>query len=206
MLFHESARPVTTQRIVIVGAESTGTTTLTSDLCDHFQSRGGDFATTAWVPEYGRDYTIRKLREAQAQRPHATMDDLVWSDDDFVAIAREQNFLEDHAAAVSGRIVLCDTDAFATALWQERYMGRSTPDVWSYAFAEPRALYILTTPDGVDFDADEIRDGESWREWMTNRFREELDQRATPWVELDGVSRLRRRELAIDAIDRVLAS
>ena len=67
------------------------------------------------------------------------MDDLVWSDDDFVAIAREQNFLEDHAAAVSGRIVLCDTDAFATALWQERYMGRSTPDVWSYAFEIGRA-------------------------------------------------------------------
>ena len=134
------------------------------------------------------------------------MDDLVWTDQDFVDIAREQNFLEDQAAELSGRILLCDTDAFATALWQERYLGRSTSEVWSLAFASPRILYILTTPVGVRFDADEIRDGESLREWMTDRFREELERRATPWVELDGVRRSTRLELAIDAIDRVLAN
>jgi nicotinamide riboside kinase len=197
---------MTAQRIVVVGAESTGTTTLTSDLCEHFQGRGGDFASTAWVPEFGRDYTVRKLRDAQVHRPDATMDDLVWTDQDFVDIAREQNFLEDQAAELSGRILLCDTDAFATALWQERYLGRSSSEVWSLAFASPRILYILTTPVGVRFDADEIRDGESLREWMTDRFREELERRATPWVELDGVRRSTRLELAIDAIDRVLAN
>lgn len=197
---------MTAQRIVIVGAESTGTTSLTADLCEHFQQRGGDFTATTWVPEFGRDYTIRKLREAQLHRPDATMEDLVWTDEDFVTIAREQNMLEDYAADVSGRIVLCDTDAFATALWQERYLGRSTPEVRALAFASPRILYILTTPVGVHFVQDGIRDGESLREWMTDRFREELDRQPTPWVELDGVRRSQRLELAIDAIERVLAT
>ena len=205
-LLHESSRPVTTARVVVVGAESTGTTTLVEGLCRHFQNRGGDFATTTWVPEFGRDYTIAKLQRAQSVDSAATMDNLVWSDEDFVAIAREQNWLEDLAAEVAGRLVLCDTDAFATSIWQERYLGHISNEVRELTFATPRALYILTTHVGVDFDADEIRDGEHLREWMTNRFREELRARTTPWIELHGHDQQQRFVDAIAAIDNVLAS
>ena len=196
---------MSTIRIVVVGAESTGTTTLVESLCSHYQSLGGDFATTTWVPEFGRDYTLSKLQRAQEQDAGATMDDLVWTDEDFVTIAREQNWLEDVAAAVSGRLVLCDTDAFATSLWQERYLGHISKDVLELTFAQPRALYILTSHVGVDFDADEIRDGEHLREWMTRRFRDELRARHTPWMELDGHDRVARFTAAVEAIDAVLS-
>jgi len=205
-LLHESSRPVTTARVVVVGAESTGTTTLVESLCTHFQNRGGDFATTTWVPEFGRDYTIAKLQRAQSIDAAAAMDDLVWGDEDFVAIAREQNWLEDLAAEVAGRLVLCDTDAFATSIWQERYLGHISNEVRELTFAEPRVLYILTSHVGVDFDADEIRDGEHLREWMTDRFREELQARSTPWIELDGRDQQQRLALAVTAIDKVIAS
>lgn len=195
---------MTTSRVVVVGAESTGTTTLVESLCSHFQARGGAFATTTWVPEFGRDYTVSKLQHAQTLNPAATMDDLVWTDEDFVTIAREQNWLEDVAAAVTGRLLLCDTDAFATSLWQERYLGHISPEVHELSFAQPRALYILTSPVGVDFDADEIRDGEHLREWMTQRFRDELTSRTTPWIELDGPDRTLRLQAAIAAIDAIV--
>ena len=196
---------MSTIRIVVVGAESTGTTTLVESLCSHYQSLGGDFATTTWAPEFGRDYTLSKLQRAQEQDAGATMDDLVWTDEDFVTIAREQNWLEDVAAALSGRLVLCDTDAFATSLWQERYLGYISADVLELTFAQPRALYILTSHVGVDFDADEIRDGEHLREWMTRRFRDELRARHTPWIELDGHDRAARFTAAVEAIDAVLS-
>lgn len=205
-LLHEHSRTVMSSRVVVVGAESTGTTTLVENLCSHYQSLGGVFATTTWVPEFGRDYTVSKLQKVQISDPSATMDDLIWTDEDFVTIAREQNWLEDVAAAVTGQLLLCDTDAFATSIWQERYLGHISADVLELTFAAPRALYILTSHAGVDFDADEIRDGEHLREWMTNRFREELQARSTPWIELEGHDQHQRLVMAISAINEHVLS
>ncbi|MCU1420128.1 MAG: nadR, partial [Mycetocola sp.] len=44
-------------RVIVVGAESTGKTTLTQDLVKHYRSRGGVWSNTLWVSEFGRDYT-----------------------------------------------------------------------------------------------------------------------------------------------------
>ncbi len=61
-----------TTRVVVVGAESTGTTTVSRALADRYRARGGVWARTQWVPEYGREYTVTKLerarREAAAMR------------------------------------------------------------------------------------------------------------------------------------------
>lgn len=46
-------------------------------------------------------------------------------------------------------------------------------------------LYILTSDD-IPFVQDGTRDGEHRRSWMTQRFREELDQRPEPWIEVGG--------------------
>ena len=166
------------QRVVIVGAESTGKTTLARDLCDALVRRGGAFASTRWVPEYGRDYTIEKLASARARaaaedRPTPEMADLVWTTADFVAIAREQNALEEREARVTGPVLICDTDTFATAIWHERYLGTRSPEVEALAVARP-SLYLLTHHDDVMFEADDIRDGEQLRAWMTAAFVERL--------------------------------
>jgi nicotinamide riboside kinase len=193
-----------TVRVVIVGAESTGTTTLTTALCDHYRQRGGKFANTQWVREFGRDMSFIKLDRLRTSGLDGTMEDLVWTDEDFVEIAREQNRLEDEAALVTGPLLLCDTDAWATVIWQQRYMGHRTPDVVALAQHAPRALYILTNDLGVDFEADEIRDGEHLRAEMTNQFREALGQQPTPWIELDGYNVDERLQRAVAAIDDVL--
>ncbi len=59
------------RRVVVVGAESTGTTTLTRALTAHYAARGGVWAATRWVPEYGRTYCEEKLALARraAKRP-----------------------------------------------------------------------------------------------------------------------------------------
>lgn len=202
---HEPARQLTmTQRVVVVGAESTGTTTLTTALTEFYRQRGGNFSTTQWVREFGRDMSFIKLERLRTSEPTATMDDLIWTDDDFVDIAREQNRLEDEAAALSGPLLFCDTDSWATVIWQERYMGHRTPEVEALTQHTPRALYILTTDEGVTFEADEVRDGEHLREGMTKRFRECLATQPVPFIELDGRDFDRRVQLAVVAIDQRL--
>lgn len=202
---HEPAGQLTmTQRVVVVGAESTGTTTLTTALTELYRQRGGVFSTTQWVREFGRDMSFIKLDRLRAQQPMATMDDLIWTDEDFVDIAREQNRLEDEAASLTGPILFCDTDSWATVIWQERYMGHRTVEVEALSQHTPRALYILTTDDGVAFEADEVRDGEHLREGMTKRFRECLENQAVPFIELDGRDFDQRVQLAVAAIDERL--
>ena len=184
------------RRVVVVGAESTGTTTLARALTRQLRLRGGAFAETRWVPEYGR--TLTELKMAGGVK----VEDLVWDREDFRTVVREQNAAEDAAARAGGPLRICDTDAFATAVWEERYLGDTSPEV--RAAARQPALYLLTSHEGVPFEDDGMRDGEHLREWMTGRFRAELATRGVPWIELTGPYR-RRLRTALQACDEVLA-
>lgn len=198
------------KRVVVVGAESTGTTTLSLDLADALRARGGPYALTRWVGEYGRELTVRKLAVARALAgvrglPEPTVFDLDWDDADFVAVAHRQCADEDAAAEAGGPVLVCDTDALATTVWQERYRGRVTDAVWRVARQmPPRALYILTDHQDVGFDDDGLRDGEHLRPWMTDRFREVLGGAGVRWIEVRG-DRATRLERALAAVDEVLA-
>ena len=150
------------RRVVITGAESTGTTTLARA----FAERLG----TVWVPEVGR--AVSEARGIPAR----------WTDEDFAVIARRQQRDEDRLARVSGPVLVCDTDALATCIWHERYMGRSTAAVEALASTRSYALSVLTSDD-IPFVQDGLRDGEHLRGWMTQRFRERL---RPPWIEVRG--------------------
>ena len=196
------------KRLVIVGAESTGKTSLARELRDSLAARGGAFAETRWVPEFGRDYTVDKLALARADAvwrglPRPTMDDLVWTTEDFVAIARAQNALEEREARVGGPILVCDTDAFATGVWHERYQRSRAPQVEALADPRPR-LYLVTHPDDVPFAQDGIRDGEHLRSWMTDVFVERLQASPHRFEFLRG-TRAERVARACAAADRWLA-
>ncbi|WP_238014997.1 AAA family ATPase [Dactylosporangium sp. AC04546] len=188
-----------TRRVIVVGAESTGTTTLARALAAQLRLRRGAFATTAWVPEYGRTLTSIKMA---GLAPGQGVEDLVWTRDDFVTVVREQNAAEDAAARTGGPILVGDTDSFATAIWEERYLGSTSPAVRDAA--RRPALYLLTSDEGVPFEDDGMRDGEHLRGWMTQRFRDELAARDVPWIELAGPYRA-RLETALQACDALLA-
>jgi NadR type nicotinamide-nucleotide adenylyltransferase len=173
-------------RICVLGAESTGTTTLARDLAGHYGC--------AWVPEYGRTFCERRL----AQAP--TID---WRTDDFVHIAARQVAEEDAAARRGGRLLICDTDALATSVWHERYLGVGSPEVQRLAAARSYALYVLTGDD-IPFVQDGTRDGEHIRTWMTGRFRQALAARAEPWLEVRG-GRDERLAAVTARIDDLLA-
>ncbi|MER7460714.1 AAA family ATPase [Micromonospora sp. NPDC126480] len=192
---HPAVRAWFVRRVVVVGAESTGTTTMAASLAAYFG--------TAWVPEYGRELTARKLARLRRDRPDATVFDVTWDRNDFVEVVREQQAAEDAAARSSGPLLFCDTDARATAVWEERYLGSTSPQV--RAAARRPALYLLTDHVGVPFDDDGLRDGEHLRAWMTGRFRAALAECGVPVVELTGPHE-RRLARAVAACDELLAA
>jgi NadR type nicotinamide-nucleotide adenylyltransferase len=198
------------RRVVVVGAESSGTTTLSRDLSEALRARGGPHALTRWVPEYGRELTVVKLALARVHAvrsgaPEPTVFDLDWSDADFEEVAGRQCADEDRAARSGGPVLVCDTDALATTVWQERYLGRATDTVHALAARmPPRDLYILTDHEDVPFHDDGLRDGEHLRPWMTCRFREVLADSGVDWLEARGDRETRLRE-ALKAVDRLSA-
>ena len=186
------------RRVVVIGAESTGTTTLSRALTEYWCAQGAPHHETRWIGEYGRDYTIEKLGEARAAallqgQPAPGMESLVWTTQDFERIARVQNAWEDAAAHSGGPLLICDTDALATAIWHERYLGSEAPTVWAISEERRASLYLVTDDADVPFHQDGIRDGEHLRRWMTGRFVEVLEERGLPFVLLRGAHEERMR-------------
>lgn len=192
-------------RVVVVGAESTGTTTLSIDLVKALRSRGGVWQSSQWVAEYGREYSANMLAICKAKNPQATPNDIGWQSNDFVHVAQVQCLREEESAAVGSPILVCDTDAFATRVWHERYMDSAHPEVEAIANAmSPRALYILTSEKEVEFEDDGLRDGEHLRGWMNQRFRDLLNQQKSPWIEVHG-NPPERCQIALAMIDKLMA-
>jgi HTH-type transcriptional regulator, transcriptional repressor of NAD biosynthesis genes len=171
------------KRVVIIGSESSGTTTLARALAEHYR--------TTWVPEFGRFYSEGRLYSAQP-----------WQSDEFTFIAIEQARMEDALAELANEVLICDTDPFATSIWHERYMGTSSDAVRAIAAGRHYDLYVVTDVN-IPFVADEIRDGESFRQWMQGRFIEELSQSATPMIVVTGPHH-ERFAAAINRIDEII--
>ncbi|MFI8277162.1 AAA family ATPase [Streptomyces sp. NPDC085929] len=196
-------RAALTRRIVVLGAESTGTTTLSRALAAHYRARGGVWAGTGWVAEYGRAYSEEKLAAARAADPAATWEDVSFTSAEFPVIARRQDAEEERAARTGSPVLICDTDSFATGIWHERYMGGRSEWVEKIAAMTPRDLYLLTDHADVPFEDDGLRDGEHLRPWMTDRFRAELDRTGRRFLIVRGDHETRLKA-AVEAVDELL--
>ncbi|GII53453.1 transcriptional regulator NadR [Planotetraspora thailandica] len=195
------------RRVVVVGAESSGTTMLARSLAASLAARGGVWAATRWVPEYGRTYCEEKLAAARrtAKRngePEPWLDDLEWGSEEFTTIAERQLSWEDAAARVGSPVLVCDTDALATSLWHERYLGARSAEVARMHERARHDLWIHTSVEGVPFEQDGWRDGEHIRERMDERIRRELADRDLPHVIVTGLpeERLARAVREVDAL------
>ncbi|MFB6816904.1 AAA family ATPase [Streptomyces sp. NPDC056347] len=197
-------RAALARRVVVLGAESTGTTTLAGDLARHYRARGGIWARTACVDEYGREFSERKLAALRARHPGAQWEDVVFTTDDFPLIAEVQNAREEAAARTGSPVLFCDTDSFATTVWHERYVGGRNPLVERTADRVRHHLWLLTDHEGVPFEDDGLRDGEELRPWMTDRFRAELTRTGRRFIDITG-TRGERLAAAVDAVDALLA-
>jgi NadR type nicotinamide-nucleotide adenylyltransferase len=169
----------------VVGAESSGTTTLARALAEHYECE--------WVAEYGREYSARTFDGPQGKR---------WETAEFIHIAMEQARREEEAAAASSGLVICDTNAFATGIWHERYLGTPSAEVDSIGRRSHADLYLLTDVD-IPFVQDGLRDGEHVRAWMHSRFLQALPKTWSPFAVIRGSTEDRLRS-AVALVDHLL--
>lgn len=170
-------------RIVIVGAESTGTTTLARALAGSLQA--------PWVPEMGRYYTESIQHDGSA-----------WTHEDFYRIGELQQHYENAMAMRSRGVLVCDTNTVATELWQRRYCGEMTPQMSAIAARDKADLYIITG-DEIPFVQDGLRDGEHLRHDMHQWFLDHIAATGVPYLVVRGTV-VQRLEAGLRAAREVI--
>jgi NadR type nicotinamide-nucleotide adenylyltransferase len=172
-------------KVVLFGPESTGKTTLSQQLAEHYN--------TNWVPEYAREYLQNKWnRDRKTCEPK-----------DLLPIAYGQMHLENKLAKKTDSVLICDTDLLETKVYSEAYyLGTCDPILEAHALENFYDLYFLTYID-TPWEKDDLRDKPNEREKMFKAFEDELIRHNRPYVVLKG-NRENRLALAIKHIDNLL--
>jgi NadR type nicotinamide-nucleotide adenylyltransferase len=151
--------------VCVLGAESTGKTTLCRDVAA--------LLGVPFLPEFGRHYT-EAIPDARAY---------AWTHEDFRLIAATQNRFEDELAG-RAPVVICDTNAFTTAVFEREYLGEESPQVTELWTGRSYDLYVLTdlgTP-FVEDGTTGLRDPGKQRERMHAAFLAHVEASGTPWL------------------------
>ena len=146
-------------RVCLLGAESTGKSTLAAALAERFD--------TVWNPEYGRPYTeLGRDRDAP------------WTSDEFTHIARLHCWYEDFLACLAHRVLFSDTDAFTTSVFHEVYL-RAAAKGFDELVGRRYDLFVVCGLD-VPWRHDGVRVFELQREWMHERYLERARSSGSP--------------------------
>ncbi|MCB0742224.1 MAG: AAA family ATPase [Chitinophagaceae bacterium] len=170
------------KKIVIIGPESTGKSTLCEQLAAHYQ--------TKWCPEYAREYLLQ----------HGTD----YSYEDLLTIAKGQLQLEDDytAKTESKHQFLCiDTDMYVMKVWCEVVFGKCHPFILQQIIKRKYDLYMLCNTD-LPWVKDELREYPDlvFRQKLFKIYKDLLVNQSVPWKIISGKSE-ERLQNAIRAVE-----
>ncbi|HEY0434378.1 MAG TPA: ATP-binding protein [Chitinophagaceae bacterium] len=174
------------KKIVVIGPESTGKSTLCEALAKHFN--------TLCCPEFARQFLTR----------HG----MNYTYDDLLTIAKGQVALEEeftHRVANShkdanAQMLFIDTEMFVMKVWCEFVFGKCHSYILDEIATRRYDLYLLTDTD-MEWVRDDLReypDVETRRE-LYSIYRHILENQSTPWVNISGDWQ-QRFEKAVDAV------
>ncbi|UOQ95839.1 AAA family ATPase [Hymenobacter sp. 5317J-9] len=157
--------PAPVPRVVFLGAESSGKSTL----CEALAAACG----TEWVPEYGR--TLHEQKNGNLD-----FDDLLY-------IARRHAELEDEAAGRARGVLFCDTNAATTALYSYYYFHRCDPALQAMAaVCRQRYAHTFVCAPTVPFEQDGWRGPEALRSFQHGAILMQLDFYGIPYTLVEG--------------------
>ncbi len=172
-------------KVVLFGPESTGKTTLSKQLAEHYNS--------VWVPEYAREYLQKKWNEERE----------TCEPEDLLPIAEGQMKLENELAKQTNSVLICDTDLLETKVYSEAYyQGSCDPMLEKFSIENTYNLYFLTYID-IPWKKDDLRDRPEHRKDMFDAFHNELIKHNRPFVLLKG-DKEERLKIAIEEINKLL--
>jgi NadR type nicotinamide-nucleotide adenylyltransferase len=170
------------RKIVIIGPESTGKSTLCSQLAEHFK--------TCWCPEFAREY----LKETGGK----------YSFHDLLNIAHGQLELEDTMLTqAKNGFYFIDTDMYVMKVWCEVVFETCHTWILKQIALRKYDLFFLCDVD-LPWVRDDLREYPDleFRKKLFKMYRDLMITQKTKWAEISG-THAQRLQTAISIIDTV---
>jgi NadR type nicotinamide-nucleotide adenylyltransferase len=180
-----------TKKIVIIGPESTGKSTLCQLLAEHFN--------TTWVKEYAREYLLQNGKQ--------------YTYEDLLTIAKGQIRLENKGLDELSEeqtepshtpFLFIDTDMYVMKVWSEFVFGKCDQYILDEIVNRKYDLYLLCNVD-MPWTKDELREYPdlATREKLYHIYKDILINQNVPWAEVSG-SYEERLQSAIQAVQAII--
>jgi nicotinamide riboside kinase len=179
----------TIKKIVIIGPESTGKSTLCEKLADHYH--------TSWVPEYAReylekhgpDYTFEDLRDIAAGQ-------LELEDEAVIKLENTQSANSNQQLAISNQNsnftthhspLFIDTDMYVMKVWSEFVFNKCDNWILNRIAERKYDLYLLCDVD-LPWIKDDLREYPDLkvRKKLFYFYKDLLVNQKTPWCHISG--------------------
>jgi NadR type nicotinamide-nucleotide adenylyltransferase len=173
------------KKIVIIGPESTGKSTLSEQLANYYH--------TNWCPEYAREYL--------------TINGAAYTYKDLLEIAKGQIRLEEkYTQMVTGNpsLLFIDTDMYVMKVWCEFVYGKCHEYILQQIAERKYDLYLLCSTD-LPWTPDKLREYPDieQRKKLYKIYKDLLTNQPVPWIEISGNYEARLKK-AIESVDSLL--
>jgi NadR type nicotinamide-nucleotide adenylyltransferase len=171
------------KRIVIIGPESTGKSTLCQQLAQHYN--------TLWCPEYARQYLVEN--------------GATYNYDDLAAIAKGQLKLQAATETeVKSDFYFIDTDMNVMKVWHEVVFNLCPTWILKTIAQTHNDLYLLCDTD-LPWAKDELREYPdiTFRQKLFRMYKDAVINSGTPWTVVSG-SGNQRLQSAMTAVESMV--
>lgn len=170
------------KKIVIIGPESTGKSTLTKSLAAHFSE--------PWVREYAREY-LEGL-----DRPYGYPD--------LLKIAKGQIALENEMESKADNLLFCDTNLQVIEVWSQHKFGKIDPWILDKLQNRKYDCFLLTDID-IPWQDDPQREHPEpeMRAYFFDLYLQKIEASKTPFAVVSGTPE-KRFLLALEQIQNLL--
>ena len=150
-----------TKRFAITGPESSGKTTLSRALAEHYN--------TNWIPEFARAY----LEKTNG----------IYTEIDLDLIAKSQ--LDTWKNAKEEAILFCDTEMLVMKIWSEFKYGKCSSFIKKAFQNQQFEHYFLCRPD-IPWEEDPLREHPQQREQLFDLYHKSLIEHNLPFTIVEG--------------------
>ena len=179
-------------RIVVIGPESTGKSSLCEALAKHFNAD--------WCPEFAREYLTTHGKEYSFEQ----LDEIARGQlklEEEHALRATKSWSEQKNKITPKPLLFIDTDMYVMKVWCEFVFGKCHPWIIEEISKRKYDLYLLCNTD-LPWQKDHLREYPDLetRETLFGIYRELLKQQSVPWQEVKGVGQ-DRIDTAIRAVE-----